>query len=195
MMAMERLLNKRKFKLLMDGVKFSKKEIKSIEVWVRVEIIFFIVETLFWILSIFSQNVVLIFLLPFIPIIYICFFLPAHNEWWLNIKEKPFCIVKRLTCDYRYIYILSNSDHEFHLIIRLIETIPYIGIDSYFVISCIGAIFFSPFYLSVYWSIILSIPLQITICLWILIRLFLLRRLSKVFLTIAEQEENRNGIY
>ena len=46
MMAMERLLNKRKFKLLTDGVKFSKKEIKSIEVWVRVEIIFFIVVDL-----------------------------------------------------------------------------------------------------------------------------------------------------
>jgi hypothetical protein len=174
---MEKQLSERKVKLLREGVKLSIKEITTIKNWIKIEISLMLVELITWILLILLHNNAFFYLtifLPLITIIYIGFLVPFYNEWWKNTKFSfP---VKKITSDFRYIYIFTRNDKEFCAIIYLMNILPSIVLMTVVLLSVMNT--FSVIKLKVDCvSTIVFIPFQILIIFWIIMRLVFLRRL------------------
>ena len=177
-------MNKRKLKLLEDGVKLTVKELVMVKKWIIVEIFLIILEIIVWILSIFNHAFYLTFLLPLITVIYISFFVPQNKIWWKNTKlSSP---TKKITGDIRYLYIFSRNDNEFRRIIRLMYISPSI-ISMAVILTCIMDIVNAYLlmelnieYARFTFSKSLSIIFQVVIVLWIVFRLIYLKRFHEI---------------
>lgn len=188
MMATEKQLSKRKLKLLKEGVKFTIKEIIAVKKWIGIEISLMSAELIAWIFLTFfhsSAFYYLIILLPLITLVYIGFLLPLHEKWWEN--TKFFSSVKKITSDFRYIYILVHNDKEFTTIIYLMNVLPSTVLMLVISLGTINIMF--PDLLTrikfEYFSIIVSIPFQMLIIFWIILRIVFLGRLSEASKSFA----------
>lgn len=190
-------MNKRKLKLLGDGVKLTIKELVTVKKWIIVEIFLMLVELIVWILLIYN-NISYSFLFPLITTVYISFFMPSNKTWW---KSNKSCYpIKKITNDVRYIYIFSHNDREFSMIMHLMYILPFLAlmviiqtgtINTYLIIE--SNIEYEYFTIST----ILSLPFQVIVILWMIFRLVYLKRfreISDLFSNKIQTEKINNNV-